>query len=69
MVKTTEEIVERMFEVEMERNIAKGTMRWNDLNVEYQTLKWVVDAKKPQSDVACESYLKAQGVEIIEGRK
>jgi hypothetical protein len=68
MVKTTEEIVERLFEVEMQREYAKGTMRWNDLNVEYQTLKWVTDAKKPQSDVACESYLKAQGVEIIGGK-
>ncbi len=66
-MKTTEEIMERMFEVEMQRDYAKGTTRWNDLNVEYHTLKWVVDVKKPTKNVSCDSYLKAQGVEIIGG--
>lgn len=45
MVKNIEDIMERLFEVEMQREYAKGTTRWNDLNVEYQTLKWVADAK------------------------
>jgi hypothetical protein len=44
-MKTTEEIVDRLFEVQTERDIAKGTLRWNNLNVEYQTLKWVVGCK------------------------
>jgi hypothetical protein len=45
-MKTTEEVYERLFEVEMQRDYAKGTPRWNDLNVEYQTLKWVTDGWK-----------------------
>lgn len=42
-MKTTEEIVEMLFEIEIRRDKAKGTSKFNELDIEYKTLKWVLD--------------------------